>query len=102
MKSLFWLSYSRDQTLAGVLIIEARELLEARMLAAVGGLDKGADFFEGYALSEACAAMVSARSVARMLPPDEADRLITWIESEAARKGISARQLACPSSERSQ
>jgi hypothetical protein len=94
MKSLFWLSYHRDQGQAGILIIEARELLEARMLAAVAGLDNGAEFSGGYALSEQCAAMVSARSVARMLPPDEADRLMTWIESEAARKGIPARQLA--------
>jgi hypothetical protein len=77
------------------LIIEARELLEARMFAALAGLDKGVDFSEGYALSKKCAEMVSARSVARMLPPNEADRLMTWIESEAARKGISARQFAC-------
>jgi len=91
MKSLFWLSYHRNQNQAGVLIIEARELLEAQMLAAVNGLDKGADFFKGYALSEPCAAMIPAGSVARLLPPDEADRLVTWIESEAARKGIPAR-----------
>jgi len=102
MKSLFWLSYDRDQRQAGVLIIEARELLEARMLAAVAGLDKGAEFSEGYALSEACAEIISARSVARMLPPDEADRLITWIESEAARKGIPPRQFACSGSGRGQ
>ena len=92
MKSLFWLSYHRDQRQTGVLIIEARELLEARMLAAVAGLDNGAEFSEGYAISEQCAAMISARSVARMLPLDEADRLMIWIESEAARKGITARQ----------
>jgi hypothetical protein len=94
MKSLFWLSYDRDRGQTRVLIIEARELLEARMLAAVAGLDSGADFSEGYALSEQCAAMISARSKSRMLPPDEADRLMTWIESEAARKGIPARQFA--------
>jgi hypothetical protein len=35
------LSYHREQTRASVLIIEARELLEARMLAALAGLDKG-------------------------------------------------------------
>jgi len=96
MKSLFWLSYCRDRRQAGVVIIEAGELLEARMLAAVGGLDKGADFSEGYALSVECAAMISAASLARMLQPDEADRLMVWIESEAARKGIPARRSAYP------
>jgi hypothetical protein len=98
MKSLFWLNYHHGRGRAGVLIIEARELLEARMLAAVAGLDNGVKFSGGYALSEQCAAMVSVRSVARMLPLDEADRLMTWIESEAARKGIPARQFACPHS----
>ena len=44
MKSLFWLSYQRAHGQLGVVIIEAGELLEARMLAAVAGLDKGAWF----------------------------------------------------------
>jgi len=88
MKPLFWLNYHRDHRLFGVVIIEARELLEARMLAAVAGLDTDADFSEGYALGVQSAAMVSASAMARMLSPDEANRLMTWIESEAARKGI--------------
>ena len=88
MKSLFWLSYHRDQKLFGVVIIEAGELLEARMLAAVDGLDKGGDFAEGHALNRHCGAMVSSRLVARMLSPDEANRLMAWIESEAARKAL--------------
>jgi hypothetical protein len=92
MKSLFWLSYHCEHGRFGVVIVEARDLLEARMLAALAGLDKGAPFSEGYPVSAQCAAMISARSLARMLPPDEADRLSAWIESEAARKGIQARQ----------
>jgi hypothetical protein len=95
VKSLFWLSYQHEHGQPGVVIIEAGELLEARMLAAVTGLDEGAEFSEGYALSGPCAAMVSARSVARMLTPDEANRLMAWIESEASRKGIEPRQSAC-------
>ena len=102
MKSLFWLSYRRDLRLFGVVIIEAGELLEARMLAAVAGLDRGADFSEGYALSVPCAAMVSAGSIARTLSPDEANRLMAWIESEVARKGLPARQLDCPAADYSQ
>jgi hypothetical protein len=92
MKSLFWLTYHRDQSLFGVVIIQAGELLEARMLAAISGLDNGADFLEGHALSAQCAAMVSTGSIARMLWPDEANRLMAWIESEAARKGIPVSQ----------
>jgi len=92
MKSLFWLSYHCEHGPFGVVILEARDLLEARMLVALTGLDKGAHFSEGYPLSVQCAAMISARSLDRMLPSDEADRLSVWIESEAARKGVQARQ----------
>ena len=86
MKSVFWLCYHRNQRLVGVVIIEARELLEARMLAAIDGVDKLADFFEGYELSAQHAAMVPADLIGRMLSPDEASRLMAWIESEALRK----------------
>jgi len=97
MKSLFWLRYHRDQKLLGVVIIEAGELLEARMLAAIDGLDNGGDFAEGHALNGQCAAMVSPRSVARMLSPDEADGLRAWIESETARKGLAGKEVLPPS-----
>ena len=76
MKSLFWLTYHRQQRLFGVVIIEAGELLEARMLAAVAGLDNGADFADGHALSVQSAAMVAPKSIGRLLPPDEANRLM--------------------------
>jgi hypothetical protein len=84
-KSLFWLSFQRDGRWVGVVIIEAGELLEAQMLAVIDGTDEGAQFANGYQLSAAQAALISARSVGRMLPPDEASRLLAWIESEAAR-----------------
>jgi hypothetical protein len=92
MKSLFWLSYRRAEELVGVIIIEARNLLEARMIAVIEGLDKCADFAEGYELSPQEAAMISSQSVGRMLPPAEVNRLIAWIESEAARKSIQTDQ----------
>src|SRR5438270_6377777 len=58
MKSLFWLSFRRNEKFFGVVIIEARELLEARMLAAIDGLDECAEFAEGYELSAQQAAMI--------------------------------------------
>jgi hypothetical protein len=51
MKPLFRLCCCRDARLVGVVIVEAGELIEARMRAAIAGLDKLADFSEGYALS---------------------------------------------------
>jgi hypothetical protein len=86
-KSLFWLSYGRGDELVGVVIIEARALMEARMIAAIDGLDKFAEFAEGYALGDEEAAMISPLSIGRMLPPAEVGRLMAWLESEAERKG---------------
>ena len=86
MKSLFWLCYHRDNRLLGVVIIEARELLEARMLAAIDGIDRLANFSQGYELSAQHAAMVSPSWIGRMLTPDESGRLLAWIEAEATRK----------------
>jgi hypothetical protein len=47
---LFWLSYRRDSGLLDVVIIKAGSLLEARMLAAIDGLDERAEFSEGHKL----------------------------------------------------
>ena len=88
MKSLFWLCYRRDNRLLGVVILEADTLLEARMFAALDGIDQLSEFSEGYELSTHHAAMVTANLVGRMLSPDEAGRLMAWIESESTRKEV--------------
>jgi hypothetical protein len=93
MTSLFLLCYRRDSNALGVVIIAARELLEARMLVTIDGLDRGADFFAGYKLNAHHAAMVTADLIGRMLLPNEIDRLLAWIESEAARKKMPITQL---------
>jgi len=54
------------------------------LIAAIDGLDEYADFAERYELGAQEAAMISAHSVGRMLPPAEVGRLIAWIQSEAA------------------
>ncbi len=86
--SLFWLCYHRGDRLVGVVIMQARELLEARMLAAIYGHDKLAEFAEGHEISAEQASMVTPNFIDRMLSPDDVSRLVTWIESETARKRI--------------
>jgi hypothetical protein len=93
MKHLFWLCYRRANKLEGVVIIEATELLQARMLAAIDGLDKLADFSGGYELSIEQAAMISPSLIGRMISPEEAGGVLSWIESEAARKNMAASEL---------
>jgi hypothetical protein len=82
-KSLFWLTYRRSNELLGVVIVSAGSLLEARMLAAIDGVDDRADFSEGHELR---AKDVPHHVIGRMLPPDEAHRLIAWSEAEAFRQ----------------
>ncbi len=89
MKSLFWLSYRRDNGSLGVVIVKAGTLLEARMLAAIDGVDGSADFSEGHELQ---ARDAPPGSIGRMLPADEAYRLISWTEAEALRKRTPNRQ----------
>jgi len=59
----------------GIVVLEARELLEARMLAAIDGLDECAEFAGGYELNAEQAGMISSQSLGRMLPPAEVSRL---------------------------
>jgi hypothetical protein len=93
MERLFWLCYRRANKLVGVVIIEASELLHARMLATINGLDKLADFSGGYELSAEHAAMISPRLIGRMISPEEAGGVLAWIESEAARKNVGSSEL---------
>jgi hypothetical protein len=93
MKRLFWLCYRRADALVGVVIIEAAELLQARMLAAIDGLDKLADYSGGYELSAEQTAMIWPNLIGRMISPEEAARVLSWIESEAARKNVESSEL---------
>jgi len=93
MKSLFFLCYRWDNNSLGAVIIAARELLEARMLVTIDGLDRGADFFAGYKLNAQHAAMVTADLIGRMLSPHEIDQLVAWIEGEAVRKKMPITQI---------
>ena len=85
MKSLFWLSYRCDNGVPGVLIVKAGALLEARMVAAIDGIDNAGEFLEGHELG---AEDAPPDSIGRMLPPEEAHKLISWTEAEAFRKNL--------------
>src|SRR6266568_8054052 len=86
MKSLFCLCYHQDNELLGVVMVEARTLLEARMFATIDGIDQLAEFSQGFELDKEQASFVRQTSVGRMITPDEARGLMTWIESERNRR----------------
>ena len=73
---MFWLTYRRAGRLCGVLILDGPSLIHARLVAAVRGLDAGADFAEGHLLDAESAASIPAKHVGRMLTLREAERLL--------------------------
>ena len=85
MRSLFWLTYNLGDGSPGVLIQKAGTLLGARMLAAIDGLDQLAEFVDGH---ELYAQEAPPDRIGRMLLPDEAHRLLVWVEAEGLRKKL--------------
>jgi hypothetical protein len=87
-RSLFWLTYRLPEGPLAVLIVKAGTLLEARMLATIDGLDEHKEFSEGHELH---AEEAPPGTVGRMLPPEEAHRLLAWTEAEGLRKKLQDR-----------
>jgi hypothetical protein len=73
---LYWLAYRREGKPIGVVVIGASSLADARMRAAIGEADTGADFSEGYELNRERASLVPTKQVGRMLTMEEAAKLL--------------------------
>ena len=73
---LFWLNYRHpDGPFAVVAVVEAMALIQARMKAAVTGLDQGLDFAVGHELDEESARQIPADMIGRLLDDDDLRRL---------------------------
>ncbi len=82
--SLYWLTYqTADERVLGVVLIQAGDLIDARLRAKRGKLDQGAKFAAGYELDDEHAALMPEGARGRMLSPREAHGLIDLIERGA-------------------
>jgi hypothetical protein len=78
--SLYWLTYKRNDRLAGVAILSADSLMAARMRASADGIGKDAMFEQGHMLEAQIAKQLPQNLVGRMLEPREAVELLDQIE----------------------
>ena len=73
---LFWLNYRHpDGPFAAVAVVEATALVQARMKAAVTGLDQGLEFAVGHELDEVSARQIPADMIGRLLDDGDLRRL---------------------------
>jgi hypothetical protein len=73
---LFWLNYRHpDGRFAVVAVVEAMALIQARMKAAVTGLDQGLDFVVGHELEAESARQIPDDMIGRLLDDGDLRRL---------------------------
>jgi hypothetical protein len=65
---LFWLTYRRpDGRAAGLVVVESRGLLHARLMASLSGTDQGLEFASGHQLDPESASQIPASMIGRLL-----------------------------------
>jgi hypothetical protein len=67
--------------MVGVVIMDAPSLIQAG-LKAIRGAGAGATFADGHELTADQVALVPARKIGRMIPADEAERLLAKLEDQ--------------------
>jgi hypothetical protein len=73
------LIYRRDGQLVGAAIIEAPSLYHARMVAAVQGIGKVAEYTDGNEIDAEHAALIPRELIGKMLSPEEVRELATLL-----------------------
>ena len=76
----FWLTYRDANRLIGVIVTDAPSLIQARLKAAVSGVDVGAPFAKGHLLGAEIVALVPPTQIGRMLSENEAAKLLARFE----------------------
>jgi hypothetical protein len=77
----FWMTYRDSGRLVGVVIMDAPSLIQAG-LKAIRGAGAGATFVDGHELTADQVALVPARKIGRMIPADEAERLLAKLDGQ--------------------
>jgi hypothetical protein len=81
--TLSWLFYRENEGRGGVIILEASSTMEARLHAIQAGLETGVTFVRGHVLAAAMSVLVAPGEIGRLLPLDEAERIIERFEGGA-------------------
>jgi hypothetical protein len=74
--NLFWLTYRHpDGSAAGVVVIESRGLLHARLVASLSGADRGLEFVSGHPLDPESAGQIPTNMIGRLLDDGDLRKL---------------------------
>jgi hypothetical protein len=79
--TLAWLFYRDKEGTAVVILIEASSPFEARMAAIEAGLEVGLTFVRAQMLDAEQSAMINRDEIGRLLPLNEANRIIERFEA---------------------
>ena len=82
---MWWLCFEREGHLAGVAIVEAHSLTDARVGAELQELAHDCTFSEGHQLDASSCARLTPDDVGRMLSPREKPMRSSIVSSPAAR-----------------
>jgi hypothetical protein len=84
----YWLTYNKNGTRLGALILKSDSLTQARMNAATRGLDQRAEFADGQEIDRGLAALLPPEAVARMFTPDQGHVLLDYLEEKGRRVAV--------------
>jgi len=82
---LWWLAFKKYEQPAGVAIVRAGSLAEARRHASLTGIGAGIVFVDGHRFDADAERLIPVAAVGRLLSPDEAADLLDAIEREKRR-----------------
>ena len=90
----YWLTYDKNGTRLGALILKSGSLTQARMDAATRGIDRRAVFVDGQEIDSDLSALMPHEAIGRMFTPAQGHELLDYLEEKGRRVAAETRKPA--------